>query len=153
MQARAQTVAVFFGGHRPTRGQKRAVKDMGQIAAQGQAEPFGPRALDPAIALAGGDIAQQKPTLAKAADGLPYTALVFGNGGGPRKATRDDLSAVDTEADDYLQEVGVNLGSPGSETHGGGDVMLLSGGAGSSGFKGTMVNTKVFGLVKSALGL
>jgi alkaline phosphatase len=29
----------------------------------------------------------------------------------------------------------------------------LSGGAGSSGFKGTMVNTKVFGLVKSALGL
>ena len=93
------------------------------------------------------------PVLAKAADGLPYTALVFGNGGGPRKATRDDLSAVDTEADDYLQEVGVNLGAPGSETHGGGDVMLLSGGAGSSGFKGTMVNTKVFGLVKSALGL
>jgi len=93
------------------------------------------------------------PVLAKAADGLPYTALVFGNGGGPRKSTRDDLTNVDTTADDYLQEVGVNLGSPGSETHGGGDVMLLSGGAGSSGFKGTMVNTRVFNLVKSALGL
>lgn len=95
---------------------------------------------------------QGKPVLAKAADSMPYTTLVFGNGGGPRKATRDDLSNVDTSADDYLQEVGVPLGSPGSETHGGGDVMLFSSGAGNAGFKGTMLNTKVFGLVKSALG-
>jgi alkaline phosphatase len=78
---------------------------------------------------------------------------VFGNGGGPRKAVRDDLTDVDTTADDYLQEVGVQMGAPGSETHGGGDVMLLSTGAGNAGFKGTLDNTKVFGLVKSALGL
>ena len=96
---------------------------------------------------------QKTPVLAKAADGLPYTTLVFGNGGGPRKATRDDLTSVDTAGDDYLQEVGVVLGTPGAETHGGGDVMLFSGGAGNSGFKGTLDNTKVFGLVKSALGL
>jgi len=96
---------------------------------------------------------QGKPVLATAVDGKPYTTLVFGNGGGPRKATRDDLTAVDTAADDYLQEVGVPLGSPGSETHGGGDVMLFATGAGSGGFKGTLVNTKVFGLVKSAMGL
>ncbi|HNI83281.1 MAG TPA: alkaline phosphatase, partial [Rhodocyclaceae bacterium] len=96
---------------------------------------------------------KKTPVLAAAADGKPYTTLVFGNGGGPRKATRDDLTSVDTTTDDYLQEVAVNLGSAGTETHGGGDVMLFSGGAGSSGFKGTMVNTKVFGLVKSALGL
>lgn len=96
---------------------------------------------------------QKTTVLAKAADNLPYTTLVFGNGGGPRKATRDDLSNVDTTADDYLQEVGVSMGGPGSETHGGGDVMLFSAGAGNAGFKGTMVNTKVFGLVKSALGL
>jgi alkaline phosphatase len=96
---------------------------------------------------------QGKPVLAKAADGLPYTTLVFGNGGGPRKAVRDDLTAVDTAADDYLQEVAVQMGAPGSETHGGGDVMLLSTGAGNAGFKGTMLNTKVFGLIKSALGL
>jgi alkaline phosphatase len=96
---------------------------------------------------------QGKRVLANAADSLPYTTLVFGNGGGPRKATRDDLTSVDTAADDYLQEVGVVLGSAGSETHGGGDVMLFSSGAGNSGFKGTMVNTKVFGLVKTALGL
>jgi alkaline phosphatase len=96
---------------------------------------------------------QGAPVLAKASDSLPYTTLVFGNGGGPHRATRDDLTSVDTTADDYLQEVGVPLGNPGSETHGGGDVMLLSGGAGSSGFKGTLDNTKVFGLLKSAFGL
>ncbi|MBS0390762.1 MAG: alkaline phosphatase [Proteobacteria bacterium] len=96
---------------------------------------------------------QGQPVLAQAADGKPYTTLVFGNGGGPRKAQRDDLTSVDTAGDDYLQEVGVALGAPGSETHGGGDVMLLATGAGSSGFKGTLVNTKVFGLIKAALGL
>ena len=94
-----------------------------------------------------------KPVLAAAGDAKPYTTLVFGNGGGPRKSTRDDLTSVDTTADDYLQEVGIQLGAVGNETHGGGDVMLFATGAGNSGFKGTMVNTKVFGLVKSALGL
>lgn len=96
---------------------------------------------------------QKTTVLAKAADGLPYTTLVFGNGGTTRKSTRDDLTNVDTTADNYLQDVGVNLGTPGSETHGGGDVMLLSGGAGSATFKGTIENTRVFSLVKSALGL
>ncbi|MEY4751535.1 MAG: alkaline phosphatase PhoA [Pseudomonadota bacterium] len=107
-----------------------------------------------------GKVSDIKPTtvagstvLAKAGDGLPYTTLVFGNGGGPRKAVRDDLTNVDTTADGYLQEVGVQMGAVGSETHGGGDVMLLSGGAGNSGFKGTIDNTKVFTLVKAALGL
>ena len=72
------------------------------------------------------DIKTGQPQLA--ADGLPYTTLVFGNGGTPRKATRDNVAGVDTTADDYLQEVGVQLGTPGSETHGGGDVMLFSSG-------------------------
>ncbi|MNC51547.1 Alkaline phosphatase [compost metagenome] len=52
--------------------------------------------------------------------------------------------------DDYLQETGVKLGS---ETHGGGDVMLFAGGAGSGRFKGTLDNTLVFGKLKEALGL
>ena len=60
---------------------------------------------------------------------------------------------MDTTQDNFLQEVNINRGTPGSETHGGGDVMLFAGGAGSSGFKGTMLNTKVFGLVKAAMGL
>ena len=97
---------------------------------------------------------QGKTVLAKAGDGLPYTALVFGNGA-VRKPVRDDLTSVDTTVDDYYQEVGVKLGSAGAypETHGGGDVMLFSSGAGNAGFKGTLDNTKVFGLVKSAMGL
>ncbi len=93
-------------------------------------------------------------TLARDVNGKSFTTLVFGNGGGPRKAVRDDLTKiVDTTADDYLQEVGVKLGSAGTETHGGGDVMLFSGGAGNAGFKGTLDNTKVFSLVKTAMGL
>lgn len=95
------------------------------------------------------------PVNAKAVDGLPYSTLVFGNGGNARQGSpRIDLTNVDTTADNYNQDVGVQMvGGVGSETHGGGDVMLFSTGPGNAGFKGTMDNTKVFGLVKSAMGL
>ncbi len=116
----------------------------------------------------------QTGELAKASDGKPYTTLVFGNGGRPnatastqvnaedgnkpwvapaRAASREDLTNVDTTQDNFLQEVGINLGTPGSETHGGGDVMLFAGGAGARIFKGTMDNTRVFTKVKEAAGL
>jgi len=116
----------------------------------------------------------QSGKLALAADGKPYTTLVFGNGGRPtaaaatqvneedggkpwiapaRGVSRQDLRDVDTTQDNFLQEVNINLGAPGSETHGGGDVMLFAGGAGAKVFKGTMDNTKVFGKVKEAAGL
>jgi alkaline phosphatase len=55
-------------------------------------------------------------------------------------------------ADDYLQEAGVRKGA-GGESHGGGDVMLYATGAGSELFKGTMDNTKVFTVLKTAFGL
>lgn len=82
-------------------------------------------------------------------DGKPFTTLVFGNGPN-RPAVRPTLTSDEVMADDYLQETGVKLGS---ETHGGGDVMLFADGAGSSRFKGTLDNTKVFGKLKEALGL
>ncbi len=90
---------------------------------------------------------------AKDADGNTYTTLVFGNGPN-RKDVRSSIVSGDTDKtqalhDDYLQETGVRLSS---ETHGGGDVMLGASGAGAKGFKGTMDNTKVFGLLKSAFG-
>ncbi|GAC1369758.1 MAG: hypothetical protein NVS3B3_03720 [Aquirhabdus sp.] len=94
----------------------------------------------------------QDKKLASDVNGKPYTTLVFGNGGGARDPIRADLTTVDTTTDDYLQEVGVKLGTPGSETHGGGDVFLYSSGAGSAGFKGTLDNTKVFSVVKTAFG-
>jgi alkaline phosphatase len=93
--------------------------------------------------------------LAKDADGKPYTTLVFGNGGAAaqRKDVRDDLTTVDTAFNkEYLQEVAVMLGIVGSETHGGGDVMLFAKGAGSANFKGTIDNTKVYTLLKKAFG-
>ncbi|WP_305121602.1 alkaline phosphatase [Aeromonas sp. SG16] len=82
-------------------------------------------------------------------DGKPFTTLVFGNGPN-RPDVRPTLTSDQVMADDYLQETGVKLGS---ETHGGGDVMLFADGAGSSRFKGTLDNTKVFGKLKEALGM
>jgi len=86
--------------------------------------------------------------LEMAADGKPYTTLVFGNGPN-RSAVRADLTNVDTTDKNYLQETGIRLSS---ETHGGGDVMLFAKGAGSEGFKGTIDNTKVYTLMKKAFG-
>ncbi|MFM5336100.1 alkaline phosphatase [Aeromonas enteropelogenes] len=82
-------------------------------------------------------------------DGKPFTTLVFGNGPN-RPDVRPALTSDQVMADGYLQETGVKLGS---ETHGGGDVMLFADGAGSRRFKGTLDNTKVFGKLKEALGL
>lgn len=87
-------------------------------------------------------------TVNKDADGKTYTTLVFGNGPN-RPNVRTDIDSTVAQGDDYLQESGVKLSS---ETHGGGDVMLMAAGAGSSGFKGTLDNTRVFGLLKSAFG-
>ena len=59
---------------------------------------------------------------------------------------------VNRDNKEYLQEVVIRRGAVGSETHGGGDVMLFAAGAASKTFKGTIDNTKVFGLVKAAAG-
>lgn len=89
------------------------------------------------------------------ADGKNYTTLVFGNGVN-RPALRTSLVEGTADSsqvlhDDYLQESAIKLGS---ETHGGGDVMLFATGAGTASktFKGTIDNTKVFGLINSAFG-
>lgn len=85
------------------------------------------------------------------ADGFAYPVLAFGNGES-RPDVRTQLTGSDTMNADFHQLAAVRRG-PGSETHGGGDVMLLATGAGSGSFKGTIENTQVFTLVKTALGL
>ena len=84
----------------------------------------------------------------KDADGNTYTTLVFGNGPN-RPNLRTNLDSAAVLADNYLQETGVRLAS---ETHGGGDVKLFATGAGAKIFKGTLDNTKVFTLLKTAYG-
>ena len=84
----------------------------------------------------------------KDADGNTYTTLVFGNGPN-RPNLRVNLDSATVLADNYKQETGVRLAS---ETHGGGDVKLSATGAGAKAFKGTLDNTKVFGLLKTAFG-
>ncbi|MGQ5525241.1 alkaline phosphatase [Chitinimonas sp. PSY-7] len=88
------------------------------------------------------------------ADGNTYTTLVFGNGPN-RPDVRTSIASGNANAsqalhDDYMQETGVRLSG---ETHGGGDVKLFAAGAGKAPFKGTLDNTKVFGLVRAAAGL
>jgi alkaline phosphatase len=91
----------------------------------------------------------------KDADGNNYTTLVFGNSAN-RPVSRTMLVEGNADKsqvllDDYQQEGAVKVGN-GNETHGGGDVMLFAAGAGSKVFKGTLDNTKVFGLMKQAFG-
>ncbi|WP_256081880.1 alkaline phosphatase [Massilia sp. YIM B04103] len=82
------------------------------------------------------------------ADGNTYSTLVFGNGPN-RPNVRTNLDSATVQGNDYLQEAGVRLSS---ETHGGGDVKLFATGSGAKAFKGTLDNTKVFALLKSAFG-
>jgi alkaline phosphatase len=77
---------------------------------------------------------------------------VFGNGPNRPNVARTPLTTATVTADAYLQEAGVRTAA-GSETHGGGDVMLFATGAGAQNFKGTMENTQVFTILKSALGI
>ena len=85
-------------------------------------------------------------------NGVNYTTLVFGNGPNRPNVARTPLTTGTVTADNYLQEAGVRTAA-GSETHGGGDVMLFATGAGAQNFKGTMENTQVFNILKSALGI
>ncbi len=83
------------------------------------------------------------------ADGQTYTTLVFGNGPN-RPALRTGVTSEQALNPAYQQETVIRASS---ESHGGGDVMLFAGGAGARIFKGTIDNTRVFALVKEAMGL
>lgn len=84
-------------------------------------------------------------------NGVNYTTLVFGNGPNRLNVPRTTLTTATVTGDNYLQEAGVRTAA-GSETHGGGDVMLFATGAGAQGFKGTIDNTQVFTVLKNAFG-
>ena len=85
--------------------------------------------------------------------GQPYTIIGFGTGeqrhAGDRTA---HLSDEIVTRDDYHQEAVVRTRA-GAETHGGSDVYLGATGANAELFRGTIDNTRVFNLIKTAAGL
>ncbi|TAJ79412.1 MAG: alkaline phosphatase [Gallionellaceae bacterium] len=94
----------------------------------------------------------------KDADGAPYSIIGFGNGEN-RNATRAGLALTNDTAtvggvgaDNYHQEAAIQT-NVGSETHGGTDVFLGAIGMGASDFHGSIDNTQVFTVVKTAAGL
>lgn len=111
---------------------------------------YGKRGTD----ILGPNISYATGVASKDVNGITYSNLVFGNGSN-RVDVRANVDPAVMAGKDYLQEVAIRRGTPGSETHGGGDVMLFAAGAGAASktFKGTLDNTKVFGLIKSAAGL
>ena len=87
-------------------------------------------------------------------DGAPFTILGFGTGEHRIQGSRKDVKLTDEIAagDDYHQEAVVRT-KAGSETHGGADVYLGAAGANAELFRGTIDNTRVFDLIKTAAGL
>jgi alkaline phosphatase len=87
-------------------------------------------------------------------DGAPFTILGFGTGEHRVQGSRKDVKLTDemTAADDYHQEAVVRTRA-GAETHGGADVYLGAIGANAELFRGTIDNTRVFSLIKTAAGL
>ncbi|UVW28254.1 alkaline phosphatase [Massilia sp. H6] len=88
-------------------------------------------------------------------DGRPFTIIGFGTGEHRIDGKRNSQPALTDEVvtrDDYHQEAVVRTRT-GAETHGGSDVYLGAAGAGSELFRGTIDNTRVFSLIKTAAGL
>jgi alkaline phosphatase len=84
-------------------------------------------------------------------DGAPFTILGFGTGEHRIQGSRKDVKLTDeiAAADDYHQEAVVRT-RLGAETHGGADVYLGAIGANAELFRGTIDNTRVFNLIKTA---
>jgi len=81
------------------------------------------------------------------AAGLPYTTLSYANGPGYQE-TLPDLSAVDTEAEDYLQIATLPMGA---ETHGGEDVAAYARGPNSKQLKGVIEQNLIYRIMRGAL--
>jgi alkaline phosphatase len=87
-------------------------------------------------------------------DGAPYTVLGFGTGEHRVDGSRASQAGLTDEIvsrDDYHQEAAIRT-RPGAETHSGTDVYLGAIGEGAELFRGTIDNTRVFSLIKTAAG-
>ncbi|MFN3920054.1 MAG: alkaline phosphatase [Methylohalobius sp.] len=110
-----------------------------------------------------GKVEAKEGKLAKAADGWPYTVLVYANGRGahvlprggdavfalPIHPGRLDLRQVNTQLPGYHQEALVPLEA---STHAGEDVPLYAGGAGAQLFRGVLEQHAIYHLLRRAAG-
>jgi alkaline phosphatase len=85
-------------------------------------------------------------------NGLPYTTLGYANGPGhvdpaTTRKGRPDLTSVDTETLDYLQEAHVPMSA---ETHGGDDVGIWARGPGAQAVRGTLEQNVIYHLLVQA---
>ena len=93
---------------------------------------------------------QGKDEIATDEKGKPYTTLSYANGPGYVGAgRRPDLSGVDTEDPEYLQEATVPMRS---ETHAGEDVPIFAGGPRSALFHGVQEQNYIYHAMVEALG-
>jgi alkaline phosphatase len=97
-------------------------------------------------AYSGADVSIQ---LAKDTNGLPYTTLTYVNGPG-YKSPRADLSAVNTEDPNYIQEAAIPTVE---DTHSGEDMPVYAGGAGAQNVRGALEQNLLFNIMARALGL
>ncbi|EKO3880709.1 alkaline phosphatase, partial [Vibrio metschnikovii] len=97
-----------------------------------------------------GLVSNNQGTPMLALDGKPMTTLSYANGPGARQGSREDLSLVDTFADDFQQPALVPLSS---ETHAGEDVAIHATGPGSQWFQGLVEQNYVFHVINHALAL
>ncbi|MFV7782902.1 alkaline phosphatase [Shewanella marisflavi] len=89
-------------------------------------------------------------TVSTALDGKPYTTLGYTNGPGAVVGNRDDLSSVDTQDKDFMQQALVPMGS---ETHAGEDISLHATGPGANLVQGVMEQNVIFHIINQAQAL
>lgn len=91
--------------------------------------------------------------LTLAADGKPYTTLLYGNGPGciwDASTGRPDLTSVDTAAPTYIQQAAAPTGS---DTHSGEDVAIYANGPGAYLFHGVQEESYIFHACNEAMKL
>jgi alkaline phosphatase len=88
-----------------------------------------------------------QPVPAGSRTGLPYTTLSYGSGPGWR-ATRPDLTAINTAGINFLQEATVPLGA---ETHAGEDVPIYASGPMAHLVHGSMEQNWIFHVMREAI--
>ncbi len=85
--------------------------------------------------------------LSTALDGKPYTTLGYTNGPGAVVGNRDDLTSVDTQDKDFMQQALIPMGS---ETHAGEDISLHATGPGANLVQGVMEQNVIFHIINQA---